>query len=269
MKNNNLFLYFLLNLACWPAQAATILAPKTILMPTRIIAPITARNTVFLWDFHDVIVKRNLNETISTVWNSEKKFQIIKATSKNLLWNAFRIIGKSITSSTCSEEFIQLVKQNNNPLLEELIYEVANIQEPIPGTIQLIQDLHNAGYHHYIGSNIGTSIFQKISNPEKYPQFASLFANFNLEHPQTVSCDLTHPETTIKKPDLRFFQDFLRKNAVDLQKTNVIFIDDSLKNVRAAQKAGLIGIHFKNPEQLRADLTWLGLNIDFPLISVV
>ncbi len=142
MKNYNLILCLLLSVPYWPAHAATLLTPKTILMPTRIIKPITPRNTLFLWDFHDVIVKRNLNKTIRTVWNSDKKLQIIKATNKNLFWNSLRIIGKSITSSTSSEEFIQVVKQNNNPMLEELIYEVANIQEPIPGTVQLIQQLH-------------------------------------------------------------------------------------------------------------------------------
>jgi len=276
MKNRNLILYFLcvITATAFGSYCATghpeasrrtkdkiaLQKSKTIYLPAKFIEPLTPKNTAFLWDFHDVIVKRNLKKTVSRVWNSKNKFQILKNTNLKLYGKLLGMAGKSITSSACSEELIQLVKASNNPLLEELIYQVANIQEPIPGTVALIEELHRNGYKHYIGSNIGASIFDQIINPIKYPQFVSLFFNFDLSHPQTVYFDLAHPEKSIKKPDIRFYKQFLRKNTIDLKTTNIIFIDDRLKNVVAAQKAGMIGIHFLSPEQLRTDLELL-LNV--------
>ena len=47
--------------------------------------------------------------------------------------------------------------------------------------------------------------------------------------------------------------------AVDRPDLNVteeaVFIDDNLRNVKAAEEMGIKSIHFKNPEQLRSELT--------------
>lgn len=251
MKNRNLIIYLLLSITALNADTS-----KTILIPATAITPLTPKNTVFLWDFHDVLAKRNKRKTLSTVWNFPKKGTVLRKMNRTLLCKMFKMIGNSATTS---EELIHVIRDQNNPELEELIYQVANIQEPIPGTVALIQELHRMGYQHYIGSNIGSSIFADLINPLKHPQFAPLFSQFNLEHPQTVDFELAHPEKTIKKPAPEFYQEFLRKNNIDLATTNVIFVDDRLENVRAAQKAGFIGIHFKYPSQLRKDLHWLGV----------
>lgn len=244
----------LLSLA-FSATAGTSI-PKTVLLPQKSAGEITSANTVFLWDFHDVIVKRDLKKTIGTVWNSNHKFKIVRKTNLKLLG---KMLGMIVKSKTSSEELIQLAKKNKNPYLQKLIYKAACVQKPIRGTVALIDILAKNGYRHYIGSNIAESIFKQISNPKKYPQFASLFANFNLENPQTVSFNQASPERTLQKPDVRFFSEFLRKNNIDLATTNVIFIDDNIKNVIAAQKAGMIGIQFISPEQLQNDLQWLGI----------
>jgi len=249
MKNNNLFFYFLLSCSVF-AQAST---PKTVLLPKKSAGEISAINTIFLWDFHDVIVKRDMKKTLGTVWHSNNKFKIIRKTSPKLFW---KMIGVMVKSKTSSEELIQLVKKNKNPYLEKLIYKAACVQKPIRGTVAIIDMLSKNGYQHYIGSNIAESIFKQISNPKKYPKFAPIFAKFNLEKPQTVTFNPARPKRTLEKPDVRFFYEFLRKNKIDLATTNVVFIDDNIKNVISAQKAGLIGIHFINPKQLEVDLRW-------------
>ncbi len=56
----------------------------------------------------------------------------------------------------------------------------------------------------------------------------------------------------LKKPDPKIYQMILTRN--NLQASECIFIDDNLRNVQAAEAQGIIGIHFKNAEQLRAAL---------------
>ncbi len=260
MKNRNLFLYCLAVLAV-AFSFSTIQPKQTIYLPSQVITPMNGKNTIFLWDFHDVIAQRNIVKTFLAVWNSDKKFTILRNINLRLLGKLFGMAGRSLFTNVTAEELVQLIKQNNNPEFEKLIIDVANIQEPIIGTTDLIHDLHQLGYQHFIGSNIGATMFADIINPQKYPQFAPLFADFNLTHPQTVTFDFACPACTIRKPDIRFYQFFLERNAIDLAKTNVIFIDDRIKNVIAAQKAGLIGILFVSPEQLKANLEELGVFI--------
>jgi FMN phosphatase YigB (HAD superfamily) len=38
-----------------------------------------------------------------------------------------------------------------------------------------------------------------------------------------------------------------------------VFIDDSPRNVEAGRNAGLHALHFRDPDQLRADLNRLGM----------
>lgn len=260
MKNRNLFLYFLLAMTV-AFSAGNIQSTQTIYLPSHVIESVNNKNTVFLWDFHDVIAMRNYKATFLAIWNSDKKISIIRTINLQLLKKLFTLLGKSITANTSVEELVQIIKQSNNPDFEKLIVQIANAQEPITGTVDLIDALYQLGYRHYIGSNIGATIFAEIVKPSQYPQFATLFAQFDLNNPQTVTFDPACPKCTLKKPNIRFYQTFLQRNDIDLSTTNVIFIDDRLENVIGAQKAGLIGIRFISPEQLRADLEELGVLI--------
>ena len=41
--------------------------------------------------------------------------------------------------------------------------------------------------------------------------------------------------------------------------SQAVFIDDNLRNIKAAEELGIKGIHFHNPVQLKNELTDLGL----------
>lgn len=56
----------------------------------------------------------------------------------------------------------------------------------------------------------------------------------------------------IRKPFPEFYQRLLDRYQVTASKS--LFIDDSLRNVKAAEAIGIHGIHFKNPQQLRMEL---------------
>lgn len=56
----------------------------------------------------------------------------------------------------------------------------------------------------------------------------------------------------LKKPDPRIYKMLLERN--NLRPEQVIFIDDSHRNVMAAREAGIQSIHFTNPTALRTTL---------------
>ena len=66
-------------------------------------------------------------------------------------------------------------------------------------------------------------------------------------------------EEKTRKPFHEFYQKLLNRYNVDPKKT--LFIDDNLRNVKAAEELGIKGIHFHDPNQLKMELNKLGLFI--------
>lgn len=62
-----------------------------------------------------------------------------------------------------------------------------------------------------------------------------------------------------RKPDPDFYLEVLRQLKVD--PANCIFIDDRIRNVEAAVEVGIVGLHFKNANLLRDDLSQMGIDI--------
>ncbi|XP_012079463.2 flavin mononucleotide hydrolase 1, chloroplatic isoform X3 [Jatropha curcas] len=62
-----------------------------------------------------------------------------------------------------------------------------------------------------------------------------------------------------RKPDLDSYLVVLRHLNVD--PISCIFVDDRLRNVEGATEVGIIGLHFKNAETLRRDLSRVGIDI--------
>lgn len=56
----------------------------------------------------------------------------------------------------------------------------------------------------------------------------------------------------MRKPFPEFYQ--LIIDRYSLQPAHTLFIDDNLRNIKAAEKAGLVTIHFQSPVQLRDEL---------------
>tara|TARA_R110002049_G_scaffold250774_3_gene425147 strand:- start:3853 stop:4473 length:621 start_codon:yes stop_codon:yes gene_type:complete len=62
-----------------------------------------------------------------------------------------------------------------------------------------------------------------------------------------------------RKPFKAIYQICL--NRFDITPKKSIFIDDSLRNIKAANQLGIHGIHFKNPEQLIQELKSFNINL--------
>jgi 2-haloacid dehalogenase len=108
----------------------------------------------------------------------------------------------------------------------------------IPGTVQILGSLREAGYRLYALSNWSEEKYLLVR--PKYPFFAWF---------EDV---LVSGSVGMAKPDPRIFQLLLSRNALAADKC--LLIDDSPVNIRVAQSLGFNTIHFQSADRLRMDL---------------
>ena len=108
----------------------------------------------------------------------------------------------------------------------------------IPGTVQILEELHAKGAPLYAITNWNGDTFRITQGRFK---FLSLFRDI------VVSGD-----EKLVKPEPDIFHLLAKRNNIKLSES--IFIDDSAKNIKGAEAAGMKTHHFKTPEGLRADL---------------
>jgi len=228
--------------AALPAKALSLYNEKN---KARLEKLDATKNVAFLWDMDAVVLepKGRISLVIKTL-----------LTNPSAPFRA-KQLKNEIGDDASAEEMITLAKKRGWNDVALFVEKIARKKKPIKGTVTIIEELRAQGFPMYVGTNIGTQSFTTIiTGNGKSGRF--LRANFNLDHPQTVDY---RAATVIKKPNIEFFNQAIAKNQFDLATTHVIFIDDRADNVEAARKAGMIGIVFKNPKQLRADLKDLGL----------
>ena len=67
-------------------------------------------------------------------------------------------------------------------------------------------------------------------------------------------------EEKTRKPFHVFYKKLLDRYNVDPARS--LFIDDNLRNVKAAEELGIKGIYFENPDQLKKELINLGIELE-------
>lgn len=109
--------------------------------------------------------------------------------------------------------------------------------------IALLHHLHAEDYPLYVLSNIATDKFIRF---EKKHSFMALFQDA-----------IVSGEEKITKPDPRLYHILLQRTGVAAE--NMLFIDDRDENLIPAQDMGIQCRLFTTAEQLRSDLTDLGI----------
>lgn len=114
---------------------------------------------------------------------------------------------------------------------------------PIQGTVDILGELHSRGVPLYALSNWSVETFPLA---QKRFEFLRWFDGIMLSG-----------EVGLVKPDPRFFRVFLESFSID--PANAVFVDDLRHNIEAATAAGLHGIVFTGPDELRRELARVGL----------
>lgn len=118
--------------------------------------------------------------------------------------------------------------------------------DSIHETVEILQGLKKTGkYKLYALTNWSA---------ETFPHALERFEFFKLFDGVLVS-----GEEKMRKPSPEFYQRLLNKFSIE--PSRALFIDDSLRNVKAAEGVGIKSITFQSPDNLRMDLR--ALNITF------
>jgi len=154
----------------------------------------------------------------------------------------------SLYSLACGEHIERTVLKSQSRYgreishLYQLVNEVCNCQEIQNELMEIIASLKERGYRVYIFSNISRRFFEKLQS--KYPQSFDIFDGI-----------YTTDETIdyLQKPSRQAFEKFLAQFVPD-ESQQVIFVDDSIKNVEMAKDMGMFGIHYVNIKSLGKQL---------------
>jgi 2-haloacid dehalogenase len=118
-----------------------------------------------------------------------------------------------------------------------------SIGNPLVDTVEILKELKQAGYPIYGLSNWSA---------ETFPYARAKHEFFSLLDDMVISGEVGHV-----KPEPEIYQILLEK--IGNPANECLFIDDSLPNIKQAEKLGFAGIHFQSAEQLRLELSKLHL----------
>jgi len=199
----------------------------------------TPANTSFSCDMNDVFMKRNLMDAI---WRH--KLAVLKSAFSLKFAQAKKTFKKEHPDAT-GNQWIAFFEQNDAKGLADMARYIIRNNKPIPGTVSIANELLDKEFSLFHATNMDEQVFEEYRNNKEF-SFLKRFSG-----------GLT-ASNGIQKPDPRFFELLLAKIPA-AQKQYAFFIDDSLENVKAAIKAGMIGIHFQSAQQLRAELVRWGI----------
>ncbi|MGK2740669.1 HAD family hydrolase [Tepidicaulis sp. LMO-SS28] len=113
----------------------------------------------------------------------------------------------------------------------------------VPGSAEIVQDLKARGVPVHGLTNMPASIYPAMRGA--FPAVAAL------------EVTVVSGEEKLLKPQPEIYEVLIERAGLPVERT--LYIDDSLRNVEAAEKLGMRGHHFKHADGLRAELEALGL----------
>ena len=121
----------------------------------------------------------------------------------------------------------------------------SSLSGPIHATVVILERLKQAGYPLYALSNWSVEKFALIR-----PKYAFL---------DWFDAIVLSGALKLVKPDPRIFEVFLEQ--IGRKPEECLFIDDSRKNIEAANRMGFQTIRFESPEQLERELRERGIGV--------
>ena len=148
------------------------------------------------------------------------------------------------------------------PHLKEKAFEFQKVVVTAPqikGTVEIINQLKDRKYIIIGASNMTTSTYQAMVDNQTLPAQFSRDIFFVATNPLNKKSDGTYHEKPSKDYYLNLKQ-YVKQHFPHIQ--TIVFTDDKLKNANGAQNIpGIMSIHFKNPEQLKEELSRLGIKL--------
>jgi 2-haloacid dehalogenase len=195
-----------------------------------------------IFDLGGVLVDWNPKYLFDKILNDEEKQAFFFDTICTPDWNEEQDAGRSLQEATDI-----LVKRH--PEWKEHIEAYYGRWEemlggPIHDTVAILKELKERGHYKiYALTNWSAELF---------PKALELYDFLHWFDGRVVS-----GEEKMRKPAPEFYK--LLLDRYDLKPDDVIFIDDNLRNVKAAEAIGIHSIPFRSAQQLHEDLKKLGV----------
>jgi 2-haloacid dehalogenase len=194
-----------------------------------------------IFDLGKVLIDWDPRILYRKIFNDEAKVEWFLATICTMEWNLEQDRGRSFADA------VEILAAQHPNYAEQIAAYDVRWHETIPGeiggSVDILEALHKSGTPLYAITNWNQHKFRETKL--RFP-FLGLFRDI------VVSGD-----ERLVKPDAAIYQLCLSRN--NLKAENCIFIDDSLKNVKAAEAIGMKAHHFTTPQGLRTELKGLGL----------
>lgn len=195
-----------------------------------------------IFDLGGVLIDWNPSYVFDTMFDDEEKKKHFFENICTSDWNEKQDAGRSLKEAT--EELVA-----KHPEWKEYIEAYYGRWEemlggPIHGTVEIFRQLKESGrYKIYALTNWSAELF---------PIALERYGFLHWFDGRVVS-----GEEKMRKPFPEFYQLILDR--FQLIPSETLFIDDNLRNAKAAEEIGLQTIRFQSPEQLKDELIRLGI----------
>lgn len=201
-----------------------------------------AVNTI-IWDLGGVLIDWNPRYVFhETYFESEEKREYFFKHICSNDWNEEQDAGRSIVEAT--QELVKQFPEWETAIRDYYGHWTEMLKGPIAETVD---------------------IFRRLKRSGNYKMYALTNWQANLFDIALVRYDFLHwfdgrvvsGEEKTRKPFPDFYQRLLDRYQVDPAKA--LFIDDNLRNVKAAEELGIPSVHFQSADQLKEFLSQLNL----------
>ncbi|HEU4574835.1 MAG TPA: HAD family phosphatase [Chitinophagaceae bacterium] len=200
----------------------------------------TRQITTVIFDLGGVLIDWNPRYVYRTIFDSEDKIDWFFEHITTSDWNENQDAGYPIAQAT--EELVAKHPEWEKEIRAYYGRWTEMLGGPIHDTVELFRQLKN-----------NTSLkFYALTNwsAETFPIALERFDFLHWFDGRVVS-----GEEKTRKPFPEFYQRLLDRYSIN--PAAAVFIDDNLRNVKAAEMLGITGVHFQNPEQLKDKLASL------------
>ena len=195
-----------------------------------------AINTI-IFDLGNVLVDWSPMHVYRNYFDSDEKMKYFFENICTSDWNEKQDEGRSIVEAT--EELIEEFPDWEQPIRDYYGRWTEMLKGPIPESVEILRQLKDSGkYKLYALTNWQAGLFDIA------------LVRYNFLH--WFDGRVVSGEEKMRKPFPEFYQRLLDRYHV--KPSEALFIDDSLRNVKAAETLGIDSIHFTSPQQLKAEL---------------
>ncbi len=201
--------------------------------------------TTIIFDLGNVLVDWNPMHVYRDYFDSEEKKNFFFENICTADWNEMQDEGRSIVEAT--QELVNKFPDWEQPIRDYYGRWTEMLKGPIHDSVEIFRQLKESGkYKIYALTNWQAGLFDIA------------LVRYNFMH--WFDGRVVSGEEKTRKPFPEFYQRLLDR--YNINPAEALFIDDSLRNVKGAEKMGIESIHFLSPEQLKIELRQKGIDVE-------